>query len=69
MEHNFSRRDFIQTLMTGILLGPVVLDSQASNAGGIPTRALGSTGERVSIIGFGGWDLGAIDEKLRASLR
>lgn len=64
MKHEFSRREFIQTLMSGVLLGPVVLQSQASNAGTIPTRLLGKTGERVSIIGFGGWDIGFIDEKL-----
>ncbi len=45
-------------------MGPAVLKTQAFAGGGIPTRALGSTGERVSIIGFGGWDLGYIDEKL-----
>lgn len=64
MKHEFSRREFIQTLMAGVLLGPAVLQSQASNAGGIATRLFGKTGERVSIIGFGGWDLGFIDEKL-----
>ena len=64
MKHEFTRRDFIQTLLTGVLLGPVVLKTQAFNASGIPTRALGKTGEQVSIVGFGGWDLGFIDEKL-----
>ena len=35
-------------------------------AGSIPRRLLGSTGERVSAIGIGGWHLGlpAVDEKL-----
>jgi predicted aldo/keto reductase-like oxidoreductase len=64
MNNGFSRREFIQTLMTGVLLGPVVLKSQAASMSAIPTRALGKTGERVSIVGFGGWDLGFIDEKL-----
>ena len=64
MKHEFTRRDFIQTLLTGVLLGPVVLKTQAFNASGIPTRSLGKTGEQVSIVGFGGWDLGFIDEKL-----
>jgi uncharacterized protein len=64
MKNGFSRRDFIQTLMTGVLLGPVVLKTQAVSPSGLPTRALGKTGERVSIVGFGGWDLGYIDEKL-----
>ncbi len=64
MKNGFSRRDFIQTLMTGIMLGPAILKTQASSLTGIPTRALGKTGERVSIIGFGGWDLGYINENL-----
>ncbi|HKJ79546.1 MAG TPA: aldo/keto reductase [Prolixibacteraceae bacterium] len=65
MENNHSRRNFIKTLMTGVLMGPVVLNTQACAGGsGIPTRELGSTGARVSIIGFGGWDLGYIDEKV-----
>jgi uncharacterized protein len=64
MKYEFTRRDFIQTLLTGVLLGPVVLKTQAFNVSGLPTRALGKTGEQVSIVGFGGWDLGFIDEKL-----
>ncbi len=64
MKNGFSRRDFIQTLMTGVLLGPIVLKTQAASPSGLPTRALGKTGEQVSIVGFGGWDLGYIDEKL-----
>jgi len=64
MNNGFSRREFIQTLMTGVLLGPVVLKTQAASMSAIPTRVLGKTGERVSIVGFGGWDLGFIDEKL-----
>lgn len=64
MKNDFSRRDFIRTLMAGVLMGPVVLKTQAANPNGIPTRLLGNTGERVSIIGFGGWDLGYIDEQL-----
>ena len=64
MKNGLSRRDFIQTLTAGLLLGPAVLKTQASTSLGIPTRALGKTGEHVSIIGFGGWDLGHIDEKI-----
>ncbi len=64
MEHKFSRKDFIRTLMTGVLMGPAVLKTQAFRSSGIPTRALGNTGERVSIVGFGGWDLGYINENL-----
>jgi predicted aldo/keto reductase-like oxidoreductase len=64
MKYEFTRRDFIETLLTGVLLGPAVLKTQAFNVSGLPTRTLGKTGEQVSIVGFGGWDLGFIDEKL-----
>jgi len=64
MKNGFSRKEFIQTLMTGVLLGPIVLKTQAATSSGIPTRAFGKTGESISIVGFGGWDLGFIDEKL-----
>jgi uncharacterized protein len=52
----FSRRDFIRTLMAGVALGPVMMGMQKNNAGRIPTRPLGKTGEQVSIISMGGWD-------------
>ena len=64
MKFEYSRRNFIKTLMAGVLMGPAVLKSQANNGNGIPVRVLGNTGEQVSIVGFGGWDLGYIDEKL-----
>ncbi len=62
MENKYSRRDFIQTLMAGVLMFPV--ENQTTSNGLIPLRPLGKTGEKVSMIGFGGWDLGFIDEKL-----
>lgn len=51
-----SRRQFVKKLMAGIAMGPVMLSQQAYSSAGIPTRPLGKTGERVSIIGYGGWD-------------
>jgi aryl-alcohol dehydrogenase-like predicted oxidoreductase len=40
-----------------------VLASQTPASGaGLPTRLLGSTGERVSILGLGGWDVGSIQD-------
>jgi aryl-alcohol dehydrogenase-like predicted oxidoreductase len=40
-----------------------VLASQApAGATGLPTRVLGRTGERVSILCVGGWDIGAIED-------
>ena len=42
--------------MAGIAMGPVILNHQSFGATGIPTRPFGKTGERISIIGLGGWD-------------
>ncbi|HEY8234113.1 MAG TPA: aldo/keto reductase [Vicinamibacteria bacterium] len=44
-----------------------VLASQTPAAAtGLPTRPLGRTGERVSILGLGGWDVGTIPDDLEA---
>jgi aryl-alcohol dehydrogenase-like predicted oxidoreductase len=42
--------------MVGVAMGPIITRQQLFSINGIPTRPLGSTGERVSIIGYGGWD-------------
>ncbi|MGK7393586.1 MAG: aldo/keto reductase [Candidatus Cyclobacteriaceae bacterium M3_2C_046] len=57
MSKEFSRREFIQTLMSGIAMSPAIMSMQKPGVAGIPTRPLGNTGERVSIIGLGGWDV------------
>ena len=56
MPKELSRREFMRTLMAGIAMGPIVTSMQKSSPSGIPTRPLGKTGERVSIIAYGGWD-------------
>jgi uncharacterized protein len=44
-----------------------VLASQSpASATGLPTRPLGRTGERVSILGLGGWDIGTITDDLQS---
>ncbi|MFW5762059.1 MAG: aldo/keto reductase [Cyclobacteriaceae bacterium] len=59
-QHNsYNRREFISTLLSGIAAGSALLSCQRTGAGGIPTRPLGKTGEYVSIIGLGGWDVAA----------
>jgi predicted aldo/keto reductase-like oxidoreductase len=68
MRNDFSRREFIQTLMGGIMLWPAAGQFQTSDNGLIPTRLMGKTGERISMIGFGGWDLGYIDETLAVDM-
>ncbi|NJK95748.1 MAG: hypothetical protein HC905_13295 [Bacteroidales bacterium] len=56
MNSKLSRREFVNTIMAGVALGPVVMGMQQNSSTGIPTRPLGKTGERITIIGYGGWD-------------
>jgi aryl-alcohol dehydrogenase-like predicted oxidoreductase len=56
MPKESTRREFIQTLMAGVTLGPAMMEMQRSSPNGIPTRPLGKTGVHISIIGYGGWD-------------
>ena len=59
MESNrIDRRDFLKTTATaaGALAAERFLS--AADSGGVPTRPLGRTGERVSCIGLGGYHIG-----------
>jgi predicted aldo/keto reductase-like oxidoreductase len=63
-EQTNTRREFLQMgLASAAGLGlPAGLESAGSQ--GLPTRPLGKTGERVSILCLGGWHIGAVkDEK------
>jgi predicted aldo/keto reductase-like oxidoreductase len=54
-----SRREFLTAAAAGAV-------SQTTGYGqtGMPTRVLGRTGQRVSIVGLGGWHIGSVkDEK------
>jgi uncharacterized protein len=44
----------------------VLAQTSSASATGLPTRILGRTGVRVSIIGIGGWHLGAIADESEA---
>ena len=58
-DNNYSRREFLGTLIAGITMGSSFISCQKESFNGIPTRPLGKTGERVSIIALGGWDVAA----------
>ncbi len=67
MQNHQSRREFMQTTLTTAtalsLADQILAQTQATNGQGIPTRPLGNTGERVSILCLGGWHIAkATDE-------
>ncbi len=57
MSDYLNRREFLGTIMAGFAMGSGIISCQKKNTGGIPTRPLGKTGEDLSIIGLGGWDI------------
>jgi predicted aldo/keto reductase-like oxidoreductase len=64
-----TRREFVETALGAAAiagLGNWVLAQTRSSPGGIPTRPLGKTGERVSILCLGGWHIGAVKEPQEA---
>ena len=68
---NPKRRDFLKASLASVAtaaMGHSVLAEQRESPAGIPTRPLGRAGERVSIIGIGGYDIGVPEEKLGISL-
>lgn len=60
--HDPTRRDFLKTALTGLAMGSSVVAAQEESPAGVPTRPLGSTGERVTIIALGGWHIGSVPD-------
>lgn len=61
-----NRRRFLQAAIASVTaagVGSRVLGEQRDDPAGIATRPLGKTGERVSIVGIGGYHIGTADEK------
>jgi uncharacterized protein len=56
-----------QTAATAVALARrVIAQTSRTSATGIPTRVLGRTGQRVSILGLGGWHIRAIKDDAEA---
>lgn len=65
-----TRREFLTRTVAGTALAALahdVLASQApASATGLPTRTLGRTGQRVSILCLGGWHIGSLKDDAEA---
>src|SRR2546426_8398154 len=64
---NSSRREFLQLATAAVsasaLADNVIAQTNSASATGIPTRALGRTGVRVSLLGVGGSHAGRIPDQ------
>ena len=61
--NNTTRREFLTTALAGLAMGRSAIAAQEQGPGGLPRRPLGKTGEKVTIIGLGGWHIGAVEER------
>jgi len=65
-----NRREFLKAAAAGLAMaaGSPVLAGQEESSAGIPVRELGKTGEKVSIVGMGGWHIASIPESESISI-
>jgi predicted aldo/keto reductase-like oxidoreductase len=64
--HDTNRREFLKAAAASLAAtgwGALALAGQEDSPDGIPKRPLGKTGEKVSIVGLGGFHIGVPDEK------
>lgn len=62
-----SRRSFVtRALSAAALADQVIAQTSPASATGMPMRVLGRTGVRVSIVGIGGWHIGAVPDRKEA---
>ena len=62
-----TRREFLRQTAFGLCAGSMLGQTlAASNQAAIPTRPLGNTGVKVSILGLGGYHIGTIPEDDRS---
>ena len=61
-----SRRKFLQggasVMSAAALANQVLAQTSSASATGLPTRILGRTGQRVSILCLGGWHIGSVKD-------
>jgi aryl-alcohol dehydrogenase-like predicted oxidoreductase len=67
MSQQESRRRFVtEALSAAALADQVLAQTSSPSSTGVPTRLLGRTGVRVSIVGIGGWHIGSVPDKHEA---
>jgi aryl-alcohol dehydrogenase-like predicted oxidoreductase len=66
MSDDLSRRQFMQAGSIALLAEQVIAQTSSPSGTGLPTRVLGRTGVRVSILGLGGWHIGAVKDDQEA---
>lgn len=64
--NRMTRREVMEMMAAGLALGARAHAGQEAGAGGVPVRPFGKTGEKLSIIGLGGWDIGAVKDDAEA---
>jgi len=64
--YSINRREFITTVLAGLALGNTLSSCKERNFAEIPMRPFGNTGEFVTMIGLGGWDIVANKSKYKA---
>jgi predicted aldo/keto reductase-like oxidoreductase len=58
-----NRRRFLQTSAAGTLAASLSMKRAHAETGALPTRTLGRSGEKVSVVGLGGYHIGVPDEQ------
>jgi aryl-alcohol dehydrogenase-like predicted oxidoreductase len=71
IESTTTRREFLletagASLAVSALASDVFASHQPAGAAGLPTRVLGRTGQRVSVLCLGGWHIGSIKDQAEA---
>ena len=65
-EQKDTRREFLHTTLTGAAALGAAGAAGADDSKGLPTRPLGKTGVRVSLLCLGGWHIGAVKDPQEA---
>lgn len=63
---SITRRSFIQQTTACVMASTFAIPAFAQD-GKVPTRALGATGEQVSLLGIGGYHLGTLEDENAAT--